>query len=385
MSGQIQTAGPLFDAISVRQAVALIKSDLHAAMAAVRDDVAGADEEPWPALPEIGNDLADLLRPIPTLVSRAQVAVMVGTEDARISGLETVANAVAVPELMAGIKGRRASAAPELTRVAGAFFTSVLLFEGWWKQPEAGAAAWGMAPATRNTRSGAKAIQAWLNHGFEQWGPSLSLVAPDRAEGDLFAQLGYGDEANSLPVIIGRGKARHAREILEKSLVAGIEICGLLCHRDHIATHFSGRSQAIARQLLASEPQFEHFLLVEDDKHAHQIMKLGTLDFYSAYLWQCLVPSAQAGRASSGALSLSETIFLWEHTNLADADSVKFNYDALMHKKEYLERVLGSPLSVLQHSYPVDHIVGSAPVVPLVSTAAMLELFARARDTLSRG
>jgi len=317
----------------------------------------------------------------PALGSRTAIVVEVQTRDAENTRGEVSHTVIEVADLLSGLNGQEPKYPPVIHRVAGGFFPSVLMYEGWWTKT--GAAAWGHTPADPNPVDDFRVIQSWLNRGFEQWGPSWNLIAPERKEADLFGQLGYGDEANSIPVIIGPDKAKRVLDALDRRLVVQAEVQGTLCHRDQITSQFIGRSKEIATQLAAARPKFDYFLVVQDENPSHEVEPLTDRpSLYSAYLWQCLVRKEDEKHALSGTLPLSEAIFVWEHTNLTDASSVMFNFDSLMHKKRYLERLVG-PLTVLHHSYPIDHFAPAGKVEALIPIATMLALFARAGDLLS--
>ncbi|MFZ5863141.1 MAG: hypothetical protein ACOYXR_09920 [Nitrospirota bacterium] len=60
------------------------------------------------------------------------------------------------------------------------------------------------------------------------------------------------------------------------------------------------------------------------------------------------------------ALELNDVYFVWEHTNFADQDSVRYNLDSLEHKERYLrtqhdhgEFVLLQKSSLLVHGSPI--------------------------------
>ncbi len=378
-SGDYDAARKTFDRMRRPRPKAGDRTGLHGADLSIR--IAGAGGGPG------GIDPEDFIFTDTSLMLRAAIAWEVQEAEAAIPRGEMQVGTVDVADLLAKLDGSPASASLPTCSVSGAFFPSILLYEGWWNKAKTGAAAWGADAANEDAGNRFQNIQSWLNRGFEQWGPSFNLVAPGETETDLFAQLGYGDEANSLPVVVGPMKARVALDALGRSLVMRAKVQGALCHRDHLATHFTGRSQAIAKRLVTANPQYQHFLLVQDDNPDHKVEPdKQKPSLYSAYLWQCLARKEDEESARNGLLPLRKTIFLWEHTNLADPDSVKFNFDSLMSKKRYLENTVGTgALSVLHHSYPVHHVIGGDTVAPLVSTATMMDLFSRTRDLFAEG
>ena len=89
---------------------------------------------------------------------------------------------------------------PLLIRVRGTLFPAALLTEGWWerKQKTSG-------PLNIEWKN---PLQQWLFRGFDLWAPSWDIcwgAADPKQETKRYyiAQLTEGDEADSLPVIIG--------------------------------------------------------------------------------------------------------------------------------------------------------------------------------------
>ncbi len=274
-------------------------------------------------------------------------------------------------------------AAPEPICVSGSFFPCLLLFKGWWARQERP-----LLIPRDDTKTGKgsniRNVQNWLNAGFELWGPSWDLADPARDDVELFAQIGTLDEANSLPVVVGRGKARKILEDMEGRLAIGAEVRGMLCHRDHLGTQLEPKARLKLQEILERNTDLNYYILVLDEVPGHTIVRRKSSDLYSAYLWQCLIRQTDLEKAQSGLLPTNRAIFLWEHTNLVDPDSVKFNYEALQFKKRYLEDHLQEKLLVLQHSYRVDDIVQDDPVKPALTVGTMTDLMDRTREAFRR-
>lgn len=105
---------------------------------------------------------------------------------------------------------------PRTVSVRGLLYPSALLVSGWWE-------------SRMQKIEGAKwhnGLQEWLFSGFHSWGPSWDFTwdferPENQANKPAFvAQLGEGDEANSIPVIIPADKAE---KLTEKFLERGRE------------------------------------------------------------------------------------------------------------------------------------------------------------------
>ena len=110
--------------------------------------------------------------------------------------------------------------------VEGTLYPCLLLSTGWWERRGPGLA---VPDAWRDK------LQEWLFTGFDQWAPSwdvsLATEAECGIETDLIAQLGSGDEADSIPVLIPKGKAAYVRnEFRGGAAVLKTVVTGFLTH-----------------------------------------------------------------------------------------------------------------------------------------------------------
>ena len=231
-------------------------------------------------------------------------------------------------------------ARPTLITVRGTLFPSALLSSGWWERQEKSQ---GARPIWRDD------LQEWLFNGFDLWAPSWDFTwnrDPSRNTTRPFciAQLGGGDEADSIPVVIPHEKARKLQELFQEGW-GGTEasVTGLLGHRHQFCTECHGL------ELFGGLLDF-CLWLNEDDNHHHISILADETDIYSGYLWKCVAPTAwlQEGRR----LRLNQVYFLWEHTNFAKQDAVVYNLDSLAHKEEYLRAKRGD-LVLIQKSSPL--------------------------------
>jgi hypothetical protein len=228
----------------------------------------------------------------------------------------------------------------------GIFFPALLLCSGWWERRSGSALA--AATGWRDE------LQHWLFTGFEQWGPSWDVNANDsRPERYLFGQIGEGDEAESLTVIVAGSKADDIRAQLSSgSQTFRIRVTGTLCHRDHIG------DIGLKHQIQQWGKSFEYCLIVYDEPN-HRAEPLDPRreppSLYSGYIWKCVMPRSLAKLQDAGSAAilqtpqLHEVYFLFEHTNLSSFDAIRFNLDSLRQKEEYLRREMGD-LIVIQKS-----------------------------------
>jgi len=278
------------------------------------------------------------------------------------------------------LHGRRRGRA-ECVNVIGSFFPGQLLFEGWW---EGGLWDATIEAQARRPANSHRSVQNWLYSGFKNWAPSWDLAADASDNTDYtIAQVGKGDEADSLPLVIGAQKAAQARAALDSDLTMTAEIRGRLYHRDDIEEHFGGLPRAALNRLRKAGAMFKYFIMVDDDDDQAWIRRCGSPDIYSGYLWQCWVRETDRDIALAGEVPLDSTFFIWEHTNFADVESIKYNHAALVFKKNYFERRFGlGKMVLLQHSFPVHHLVGAQPETPLLPGKRFKELLGRARDSI---
>ena len=131
-------------------------------------------------------------------------------------------------------------AEPTPISVKGTLCPSQLLYNGWWERKE---------EALKRKIVFKDGLQEWLFKGFEMWGPSWDLTCPTEKNPDpyLIAQIGVGDEVESLPVIVSPKKAKLVREEYlvgeggKPLFVYEAAVSGILWHRSHLSNpkHFS--------------------------------------------------------------------------------------------------------------------------------------------------
>lgn len=243
------------------------------------------------------------------------------------------------------VQRERLKQQPRMVSVKGLLYPCALLVSGWWesRMQKSEGTQW---------RNG---IQEWLFSGFHSWGPSWDFAwdfeHPEN-EGNkpsFVAQLGDGDEANSIPVIIPADKAEKLSEKFQergheiKIGVSGViaTVNGVLCHRSHCP-------EAERLGLVGGILDFCIWLKPGEDKHKI-CPDRNKPDIYSGYLWKCLAPSEWVKEGN--ALELNQVYFVWEHTNFANETSVKYNLDSLDHKERYIRTMHdNSELVLLQKS-----------------------------------
>jgi hypothetical protein len=228
---------------------------------------------------------------------------------------------------------------PLLVTVRGTLFPSALLSAGWWERH---------GKSQRARPQWKDSLQEWLFNGFDLWAPSWDFTWHHDPAGGIahpfsIAQLGGGDEADSIPVVIPYDKVRRLQDVLKESW-GGIEahVTGLLGHRHQFPPN------AVGLELFGGLLDFCLWLDEEDKRHRISPLEEET-GLYSGYLWKCVAPVEwlQTGRS----LRLNQVIFVWEHTNFAKRDAVAYNLDSLARKEEYLRRRHGD-LVLIQKSSP---------------------------------
>lgn len=229
--------------------------------------------------------------------------------------------------------GRKRPKHPVPITVTGTLFPSALLSSGWWEKHS--------KAVIKNIRW-RDPVQEWLFHGFELWGPSWDFTwdfenwSTSKDRPYFIAQLGEGDEANSLPLLIPGDRARRLQDYIDASgRWGGIEaqVTGILGHR----RHFKGRIARHALELFGG--LLDYCLWLDEDNPSHKLVPQNQdTSMYSGYLWRCVAPEAFV---ASGKPSLNDVFFVWEHANLASRDAVAYSVDALERKEEFLRRKFG--------------------------------------------
>jgi hypothetical protein len=248
-----------------------------------------------------------------------------------------------IKELRSRLKDRRALDKPVLVRVRGTLFPAALLTEGWWERKQQGAGS--LRIEWRNP------LQRWLFKGFDLWAPSWDICwgATDPKEESkryYIAQLTEGDEADSLPVIIGTEKARRLSDEFHSSW-GGFEavIVGRLGHRHQFDRKLPKN--------VKRDPA-DYYISIEDDNRRHKIerLKAATTDLYSGYLWKLMAPEEWIEEDET--VGLNQVYFVWEHTNFVAREAVQYNLEGLEHKVDLIARQHpGSRLVLLQKSHAI--------------------------------
>lgn len=229
---------------------------------------------------------------------------------------------------------------PALITVRGTLFPCALLSSGWWERH---------GKAHDIHLKWRDHLQEWLFNGFDLWAPSWDFSWAQSPTGDsgrpfCIAQLGGGDEADSIPVVIPREKARKLHELLQIGW-GGVEakVTGLLGHRHQF--------RAGCQELELFGGLLDFCLWLNDDDKLHRISMLQEeTSLYSGYLWKCLAPLEWL--KSDRHLDLNQVYFVWEHTNFAKKDAVAYNLESLEHKERYLRERRGD-LVLVQKSSPL--------------------------------
>jgi hypothetical protein len=222
---------------------------------------------------------------------------------------------------------------PKLVQVHGLLYPCALLVSGWWES---------QLEKIEGTQWH-NGIQEWLFRGFHAWGPSWDFTwdfeqaenAPAvPAKPYAIAQLGDGDEANSIPVIIPADKARKLRgKFQERGREMHMAVGGFLSTVTGILCHRSSCPEAARLGLVGGI--LDYCIWLQPAEAGHKIsLDRNKPDIYSGYLWKCLAPKAWVDQDKP--LGLNQVYFVWEHTNFADENSIHYNLDSLAHKEAYI-------------------------------------------------
>jgi len=222
-----------------------------------------------------------------------------------------------------------------------------------------------------------RGLQEWLYHGLQEWAPSWGYAWQlDTPESLIQMPFHLGqiaddmcDEAESIPVYIPAAKAVHLSN--EFNMHPGglqVEMTGLLAHRRHFCPGSPTDADLRNCPECPQQPEclvdtrfggtLDFCLRIDPEIPTHLIKIVGPAQFYSGYLWKCLVPKSWVPDPASA--TLKDSFFIWEHTNFADSDTRAFNLDSLDRKQEFLERRFGA-MHLIQKS---SLLVPGEPVVP---------------------
>jgi hypothetical protein len=260
-----------------------------------------------------------------------------GLREAEIGGKETISDL-----RVKLLDESRQLEAPQRIQVTGTLFPCALLSSGWWERH---------AKVNNHQFKWRDGVQEWLFTGFDLWGPSWDFTwdvenwDKDGGRRYFIAQLGDGDEANSLPVLIPSEKAARLRECFKEQKWGGMEaeVTGLLGNRRHFATNIDPKALELFGGLL----DYCLYLDAEEPNHGVEPLVRET-EVYSGYLWKCLAPKAWID--SRRKPCINDVYFVWEHANFVNADAVAYALEALEQKQQYLARSRGELVLVQKSS-----------------------------------
>lgn len=273
--------------------------------------------------------------------------------DMTIRGTETIED-LRTKLLLAPVELKK----PFKITVDGVLFPCALLSSGWWERRK--------ESKTRQLpwRDG---LQEWLFHGFDLWGPSWDFTWDfDTADGGprpySIAQIGDGDEANSLPVLLPAAKAKKLKEVLGGRW-GGLhaKITGVLGHRKQFAQYVDPGALALFGGLL------DYCLWLDDDDKSHTVTVARDKrpEVYSGYIWKCVAPKEFL---LADTPVLSDVYFLWEHANWTSRDAISYSLEALENKQEQIRRRYGDLVLVQKSS----SLVAGTPLLSKDAVYGML-------------
>lgn len=291
---------------------------------------------------------------------------------------------ISVAELKAKLSSRSILRRPQCLTVTGRFFPTALLSFGWWDRVH--------KDLDREVQWKDPALQQWLFSGFEQWAPSWDLNdwSNDKPF-NLIGQIGENDEADSIPVLVkSEHKAKKIRELMGSQLVVNANVVGCLCHESHLRTLPTlGQEDTAFLESIKELSSAQYYLVLQDSEESHTVEPLvQSADYYSGYIWQCWAPQEWVP-AQAYDTRLPGAYFVWEHTNFADPDVIRYGLDSMDRKVGYLRKRLRERLSLsgelvlLQHLMPSGRLRGDdgdTASPPAISTEHFRRLFQHRGD-----
>lgn len=277
---------------------------------------------------------------------------------------------IAVSELKDELDKHAVPSQPHWLMVEGVFFPGALMSTGWWRRSN---------KTLMKMKWNDPSWQGWLFSGFEQWAPSWNINDWSRGSPlNLVGQVGAHDEADSIPVLVKSArKAAQIRDDLGDEIVLNAQVRGLLCHESHFPKLDQlSQSDKSFFDVIKSMTESQYYILVFDDDDAHNDVTFlrKKVEFYSGYLWQCWSPKEWTPSDPFNT-KLPGAYFVWEHTNFADRDVVRFGLDSLGAKLGFLrqrlqKKDLSGDMILLQHLMPNEKLTtdsaGSAqPAIPI--------------------
>jgi len=229
------------------------------------------------------------------------------------------------------LRGRHTLKNPVKITISGTLFPCALLSSGWWDKH---------TEAKNRHIKWRDELQQWLFHGFDEWGPSWDFTwdfdnkAKNKKRPYFIAQIGDGDEANSIPVLLTASRARKLRDQFHDHW-GGMEATatGVLGHRRHFARHVAPGALDLFGGLL------DYCLFIDEEKKDHTVEpRLDDTSIYSGYLWKCVAPKEFF---KGGNLRLNDVYFIWEHVNFASNDALRYGLDSMARKEQLIEERRG--------------------------------------------
>lgn len=255
--------------------------------------------------------------------------------------------------------GYRQLPKPRPVNIDGVLQPYALMHSGWWETEDEDGKSSGK-------KSGVRGLREWLLFGLQEWAPSWGYawsMSESGAGVNRPFHLGQiademCDEAESIPVYIPADKAAQlTAEFLENPGGLNVTLTGIIVHRKHFCPLSLAIDHPEKCMTCEQGPEclvdqnfggaLDYCIVVDANEPSHGIVIKGPAEFYSGYLWTCLVPKNIVSDVSQA--SKNDSFFVWEHTNFADPEAVAFNLDSLERKRTYLEAKHG-PMYLVQKS-----------------------------------
>ena len=239
---------------------------------------------------------------------------------------------------------------PKEITVKGVLYPAALLTSGWWEKVQSQ-----KIDPSFQWKDG---VQAWLFNGFDLWAPSWDFTWDIKAWSAAtttqfcIAQIGGGDEADSLPVFVPLSRIPKMNELfLDNGGLIEVELKAFLASRKHFCTRKCPGEHSkcqMCKKLMMFGGLLDFCLWIDENNRDHGIKQCRKAEFYSGYLWKCVAPKLWVPK--NDMLTLDKLIFIWEHTNFANSEALKYNLEFLSKKEEYFKSKYGDLILVQKSS-----------------------------------
>jgi ribosomal protein S18 acetylase RimI-like enzyme len=190
--------------------------------------------------------------------------------------------------------------------------------------------------------------ELYLSYNWLMWGPSYQVNYENPKEYYKLIQFGYGDESNSIPLVVKDDKDGQElwdtiqAQIKRRSFGVKGSLKAKLyepaSYMDSYRDRFDHRAQPFIKRLSNGDRSFD--FLVEYETLDNTRWTRHQPYFFSAYLW--IMFRGVSGQEES--FDPVKTVTFFEHANLADPENYSFLLHSLIEKSfSYFENIFSRP------------------------------------------